>query len=172
LFRVSELASPVISVGNLTAGGTGKTPLVEFIAQALAHKGKKVCVLTRGYRRQKGRQRVLVSDGQRVLADAIEAGDEPRLLAESLLGTSAVISDADRFAAGQWAERNLGCEVFVLDDGFQHRRLVRNLDIVAIDATGPWGNGHFIPWGRLREPPRGLSRADCVVITRRSTGCR
>lgn len=165
LLRVAKLSRPVISVGNITTGGTGKTPLVEFIARALGGEGKKVCVLTRGYGRQKG-GRVLVSDGERVLADEREAGDEPLLLAEKLLGISAVVCDANRFAAGDWATRELGSEVFVMDDGFQHLSLARDLDIVTIDATTPWGQGHLLPWGRLREPARGLSRADCVVITR------
>lgn len=165
LLRVSKLAWPVISVGNITAGGTGKTPLVEFIARALGREGKKVCVLTRGYGRQKS-GRVLVSDGEHVLAKEIEAGDEPLLLAEKLLGIAAVVCDANRFAAGNWATKNLGSEVFVLDDGFQHLSLARDLNIVAVDATRPWGQGHLLPWGRLREPVRELSRADCIVITR------
>ncbi|HXM34276.1 MAG TPA: tetraacyldisaccharide 4'-kinase, partial [Pyrinomonadaceae bacterium] len=166
MLNVRRLSAPVISVGNITTGGTGKTPLVEFVARALARKGHKGCVLTRGYGRGNGGRRVLVSDGERVLANESEAGDEPCLLAEKLLGIAAVISDADRFAAGEWAIKNLRSEVFLLDDGFQHLRLARNLNIVAIDATRPWGQGHLLPWGHLREPVRGLSRADCVVITR------
>jgi tetraacyldisaccharide 4'-kinase len=166
LLHIAQLAVPVISVGNITTGGTGKTPLVEFIARALAHKGRKVCVLTRGYRRERPGRRVVVSDGQTILANENRAGDEPRLLAEALQGTAAVISDADRCAAGEWAIKNLGSEVFILDDGFQHLRLARNLNIIAIDATRPWGRGHLLPWGRLREPVSELSRADCVVITR------
>lgn len=166
LLNVSQLAAPVISVGNITTGGTGKTPLVEFIARALALEGQKVCVLTRGYGREKARRRVVVSDGQSVLASENDAGDEPRLLAEKLQGIAAVISDADRCAAGEWALENLGSQVFILDDGFQHLRLARNLNIVTIDATRPWGQGHLLPWGHLREPARGLSRADCLVITR------
>lgn len=166
LLRVSPIRAPVISVGNITTGGTGKTPLVEFIARALARKGKKVCVLTRGYGRDNGGQRVVVSNGQSLLANAKVAGDEPRLLAESLQGIAAVICDADRKAAGDWAIRNLNSEAFVLDDGFQHLGLRRNLNIVAIDATNPWGHGHLLPWGRLREPKHQLSRANCVVITR------
>lgn len=166
LLNVSQLAAPVISVGNITTGGTGKTPLVEFIARALALKGQKVCVLTRGYGREKAHRRVVVSDGQSVLARENIAGDEARLLAEKLQGIAAVISDANRFTAAEWAIKNLGSEVFVLDDGFQHLRLARNLNIVVIDATRPWGLGHLLPWGHLREPVRGLSRADCLVITR------
>jgi len=166
LLKVSRLPVPVISVGNITAGGTGKTPLVEFIARVVAAEGPKVCILTRGYGRQNSNQRVLVSDGHEVLASVLAAGDEARLLAENLQGVAAVISDADRLAAGQWAIATLGSQVFVLDDGFQHLQLARDLNIATIDATNPWGGGHLLPRGRLRERPRGLGRADCVVITR------
>lgn len=166
LLPVMKLAAPVISVGNITTGGTGKTPLVEFIVRELAGQGRRVCVLTRGYGREKAGRQVVVSDGHSILATENQAGDEPRLLAETLQGSAAVISNADRFAAGEWAMKNLGSEVFVMDDGFQHLRLARSLNIVAIDATQPWGQGHLLPWGHLREPATGLSRADCVVITR------
>ena len=166
LLNVSKLDAPVISVGNITTGGTGKTPLVEYIARALAAEGRKVCILTRGYGRENPKARVLVSDGQQVLASENEAGDEPRLLAENLQGIAAVISDADRFAAGQWAISELGSEVFILDDGFQHLRLARDLNVATIDATDPWGGGRLLPRGRLREPRAGLARADCIVITR------
>ncbi|HAF13248.1 MAG TPA: tetraacyldisaccharide 4'-kinase [Blastocatellia bacterium] len=174
LFSVSKLAAPVLSIGNLTAGGTGKTPLVEWVCRALARGSarddaaaiKKVCVLTRGYGRENPKTQVVVSDGAKLLAGAREAGDEPSLLAKNLLGVAAVICNPDRLAAGQWAIEHLHTEVFVLDDGFQHLRLSRDLDIVIIDATNPWGGGRLLPYGRLREPVAGLSRADCVVITR------
>ncbi len=166
LLAVSKLDAPVISIGNITAGGTGKTPLVECIARALAAEGRKVCILTRGYGRENPKRRVLVSDGRNLLAREQEAGDEPRLLAETLRGIAAVVSDADRFAAGRWAIRELGAEVFVLDDGFQHLRLARDLDVATIDATDAWGGGQLLPRGQLRERPGGLARADCIVITR------
>ena len=166
VLKLSTLDAPVISVGNITTGGTGKTPLVEWVARALDRQGRKVCILTRGYGRENPNIRIVVSDGQRILANELEAGDEPRLLAENLLGLAAVISDADRFAAGQWANKEFGSDVFILDDGFQHLRLVRDLNIVTIDATNPWGGGRLLPYGRLREPRGVLSRADCVVITR------
>jgi len=173
-FSVSRLAAPVISVGNLTAGGTGKTPLVEWVCQAIAktdahedtRQGKRVCVLTRGYGRDNPEMQVVVSNGTKVLASSREAGDEPFLLARKLLGTAAVIANRNRVAAGEWAIEKLKTEVFVLDDGFQHLRLARDLDVVTIDATNPWGGGSLLPYGRLREPRAGLSRADCVVITR------
>jgi tetraacyldisaccharide 4'-kinase len=161
-----DLGVPVISVGNITTGGTGKTPVVAWLAEALAQDHLRVCILTRGYGRREADRRVLVSDGVSVLADASTGGDEPRLLAEMLTGAAAVVSDRDRVAAARWARENLGSEVFVLDDGFQHLRVRRELDIVTIDATNPWGGGHLLPQGRLREPPASLKRADIIIITR------
>ena len=168
-FSVSQLPEPVISVGNLTTGGTGKTPLVDWVCRVIAREGlpaKRVCVLTRGYARPDQKSQLVVSDGNTILADQYLAGDEPYLLAKNLMGIAAVICNADRIAAGQWAIENLASEVFVLDDGFQHQRLHRDLDIVTIDATNPWGDGSLLPYGRLREPAAGLSRAGCIVITR------
>ncbi|MBV8859691.1 MAG: tetraacyldisaccharide 4'-kinase [Acidobacteria bacterium] len=164
--KSERVGAPVVSVGNLTAGGTGKTPLVEWAAKALAREGLRACVLTRGYGRADEGRRVVASDGARVLAEVSECGDEPRLLAERLLGAAAVVCDRDRVAAARWARAELGAEVFVLDDGFQHLRIARDFDLVTLDATAPWGGGHMLPRGRLREPASGLARADCVVITR------
>ena len=166
LLKPRDVGAPVLSVGNLTAGGTGKTPLVEWLARAVAREGLRACVLTRGYGRADESRRVVVSDGARVLADAREGGDEPRLLAESLVGVASVLSDADRVSAALWARENLCAEAFVLDDGFQHLRIRRDLDVVTLDATSPWGGGRLLPRGRLREPPSGLRRAHCVVLTR------
>jgi len=163
---VHKLGVPVISVGNLTTGGTGKTPLVEWIARELAGNGARVCILTRGYGRQNPGARAVVSDGKEILSDATEAGDEPLLLADALKGLAAVISDADRVAAAGWAIDNLNSEVFVLDDGFQHLRVARDLNILTIDAANPWGNRKLLPAGILRESPAELARANCIVITR------
>jgi len=165
-FQTTKLDRPVISIGNITTGGTGKTPLVEYVARSIASHGKKVCILTRGYGRKDAHLQVIVSDGYGVLASPTEAGDEPYLLATKLAGQAAVISSADRIAAGQEAIKDFGTEAFVLDDGFQHLRLARDLNIACIDATNPWGGGRLLPYGRLREAPEGLSRADCVVLTR------
>lgn len=165
-FRTTKLPQPVISVGNITTGGTGKTPLVEWIARLLAENDRTVCVLTRGYGRQAPDERVLVSDGQTVFSTAEAAGDEAFLMATNLRGTAAVISDADRITAALDAVKHLHSDCFVLDDGFQHLRVARNLDIVMIDSTNPWGGRRLLPEGRLREPLSGLGRADCVVITR------
>jgi tetraacyldisaccharide 4'-kinase len=164
VLRAHQVNAPVISVGNLTTGGTGKTPLVQWIASELAQNGLRVCVLTRGYGR-KTSGRVIVSDGHKILADVNQAGDEAFLLAEKLTGQAAVICDADRVAAARWAIENLRSDVFVLDDAFQHQRIARNLNIVTIDATNPWGNGRLLPSGVLREPVKELARADCIVIT-------
>ncbi len=166
IFSVSQLPAPVISIGNITTGGTGKTPLVEWVCRVLSKDGKKVCVLTRGYGRVNPEAQVVVSDGTQILADERQAGDEPFLLAGKLVGIAAVIANANRIAAGHWAIENLGANALVLDDGFQHLRLARNLDIVTIDATNPWGDGALLPHGRLREDVAGLARAHCVVITR------
>jgi tetraacyldisaccharide 4'-kinase len=165
-FRVHNLGVPVISVGNLTTGGTGKTPLVEWIAGELAQTGRRVCILTRGYGRRSAGTRVIVSDGNEIISDAAQAGDEALLLAERLKGQAAVISDADRVSAARWAVETFHSNVFVLDDGFQHLRVARNLNILTIDATNPWGNGKLLPAGILREPRAELARADCIVITR------
>lgn len=166
IFKTAKLSRPVISVGNITAGGTGKTPLVEWVTRNLAVSGKKVCILTRGYGRENPNRRVLVSDAITVFSTATEAGDEPYLLARNLSGVAAVISDANRFSAGEGAIKHLGTDCFVLDDGFQHLQLARDLDIVTIDSTDPWGGGHMLPIGTLREPLTGLKRADCIVLTR------
>lgn len=165
-FRTVSLNRPVISVGNITTGGTGKTPLVEWVAKRLALDGKKVCILTRGYGRPHSDRRILVSDGTTVFSTAAEAGDEAYLLATNLAGIASVISDANRVSAGEGAIKHLNADCFVLDDGFQHLAIARDLNIVTIDATNPWGGGNLLPFGRLREPLSGLSRADCVVITR------
>ena len=166
LLSTSRLPKPVISVGNITAGGTGKTPLVEWICRTLAGEGRRVCVLSRGYRRDRPNQRVLVSDGNNIMVEEPEAGDEPFLLAKNLLNVAAVVCDANRFAAGSWATDNLGTDVFVLDDGFQHLQLARDLNILVIDATDPWGDAALLPTGRLREPVSAAARADCAVVTR------
>lgn len=166
ILDVHDLGVRTISVGNITLGGTGKTPLVAYIASELANRGEKVCILTRGYRREDESKRVLVSDGEKVLADFATAGDEPVELATKLLGKAIVIADADRVGAAEWARRKFGVTAFVLDDGFQHRKVKRDLDFVCIDATDPFGGGKLMPAGSLREPVGNLARADMVVITR------
>ncbi|MDQ3088596.1 MAG: tetraacyldisaccharide 4'-kinase [Acidobacteriota bacterium] len=165
-FKSSSLGVPTVSIGNITVGGTGKTPLVAFVAEILAAQGEKVCILTRGYGRENAKQRVLVSDSEQILAQPNKAGDEPFELAQKLLGKTVVVADANRVAAGNWARKQFGITAFVLDDGFQHRKIKRELDIVLVDATNPFGNGKLLPSGILREPLAHLKRADAIVITR------
>ncbi|MBX3279930.1 MAG: tetraacyldisaccharide 4'-kinase [Acidobacteria bacterium] len=158
------LPAPVISIGNITLGGTGKTPLVCYLARYLRDEGRSVAVLSRGYRRTV-RGRVEVSDGESVLADAVAAGDEPFLIARSCPGVR-VVADKDRAGAGKWLAEKSDVSVFLLDDGFQHIRLARDLNLVLMDAGDPVGGGRMVPFGRLREPLTGLKRADAVIVTR------
>jgi tetraacyldisaccharide 4'-kinase len=164
--RSVALGVKTISVGNITVGGTGKTPLVARLAEILAERGENVCIISRGYKRENEKERVLVSDRVSILADARQAGDEPLELAEKLLGKAFVVADANRSAAGLWAKEKFGITVFVLDDAFQHLKVKRDLDIVTVDATNPFGNGQTLPAGILREPLENLRRADLFVITR------
>ncbi len=145
--RAERVAAPVVSVGNLTLGGTGKTPCVEYVAAFYEQRKRKVAVLSRGYGSVGGRN------------------DEALLLAENLPHVPH-LQGADRVALALQAVDELHRDVLVLDDGFQHRRLARDLDVVLIDVTDPWGQGHLFPRGLLRESPRGLRRAGVVVLTR------
>lgn len=164
--QAHELGAPAISIGNITAGGTGKTPIVALVAEILIENGERVCILTRGYGRRDPAKRVVVSDGSAILADAETGGDEPVELARRLGGKAVIIADRDRVAAAKFAREEFGVTCFVLDDGFQHRRAARDLDIVCIDATDAFGGGELLPAGRLRESPANLCRADAVIITK------
>lgn len=160
-----KLARPVISVGNITWGGTGKTPVVMALAEEMISAGLKPAVLTRGYARKGGgRNSVLVSDGVKLLSTPQETGDEPYLLAEKLHG-AAVVSGPDRQASAELIERTFKPDLFILDDGFQHWKIKRDIDIVCVNALNPFGNGALIPAGSLREMPEALKRADDVIIT-------
>jgi tetraacyldisaccharide 4'-kinase len=163
-----RLPCPVVSVGNLTVGGTGKTPAVELVARWLADGGARVVVLSRGYGRRPGAPVDLVSDGGEPRLSAERAGDEPLLLARRLPGVAVVVG-VDRLAAGRWAVTHLRPDVVLLDDGFQQRRLLKDVEIVCLDAHAPWGPGGLIPRGTLREPPSALARAHLVIMTRAST---
>src|SRR5581483_6159436 len=164
-FKAQELDAAVISVGNITFGGTGKTPMVDYIARFLADEGFKVAILSRGYKRKSKSERVLVSDGEQIHADADESGDEPYLLAKYLPRVSVIVGP-NRYANALWAQEHLDTGVFLLDDGFQHQQLKRDLNILLLDATDPFGGGEMLPFGRLREPLMTMRRADAVVITR------
>ncbi|MDQ3013325.1 MAG: tetraacyldisaccharide 4'-kinase, partial [Acidobacteriota bacterium] len=164
LLKTYRLSAPVISVGNLTVGGTGKTPCVAFIAQALRDYGHHVAILSRGYKRSTS-GRVEVSTEKEVVCSPRESGDEPYLLAQSCPGVRVVV-DKDRYAAGQWLEERAQISVFLLDDAFQHLRLARDLNLLLVDATESLAGAKMVPFGRLREPLPGLRRADAVIFTR------
>ncbi len=156
---------PVISVGNVTAGGTGKTPCVEAICRLLLAAGLRPAVLSRGYGGRRRGPWAAVSDGTDLLLGPEGAGDEPVLLARRLPGVPVLVG-ADRRQTARAAVARFGAEVLVLDDGFQHLRLARDLDVVTLDARHPFGNGHCFPRGLLREAPRALAGADLVLVTR------
>ncbi len=165
LLRVEKASRPVVSVGNVAAGGTGKTPFVRWLAGELVRRGLVPSILTRGYRRR-SRGPVVVSDGAGVLASPEASGDEAALLARELPGVP-VVADARRARGARIAE-GLGrrVDVHILDDGFSHVALARDVDIVLIDATAPDAGGALLPRGRLREPLESLARADLVVVTK------
>jgi tetraacyldisaccharide 4'-kinase len=169
LLPVKRLPVTVISVGNITMGGTGKTPTVLLIARELMARGRRVTVLTRGYGGSLEGETRIVSDGNSLLLSPAEAGDEPCLLAASLPGLM-VVMGADRYRAGCLALKELSADCFILDDGFQHQRLARNLDILLLDSEAPFGNGRTVPAGFLREPPSAAGRADLVILTRCADG--
>lgn len=165
ILRVKRLSRPVISIGNLTVGGTGKTPMAALVARLLMARGKRVAVISRGYGGSREGETRIVSDGRTILLSAAEAGDEPVHLATSVPGLMTVIG-TDRHAAGIMAQERLNPDVFILDDGFQHLRLHRDLNILLLDCRSPLGNGRMLPAGLLREPISALQRADLVVYTR------
>jgi tetraacyldisaccharide 4'-kinase len=155
----------VISVGNVAVGGTGKTPAVAMLADWAQKEGCRVAILSKGYG-GKHRKRVFeVSDGDRLLAGVQESGDEPYLLARKISGVPVVISK-NRYLAGLYASRRYGTDVFILDDGFQHLKVKRNLDLALMDAANPIGNGQLLPRGPLREPLEQLKRAHAIILTR------
>ncbi len=156
----------VISIGNITAGGTGKTPVTIALAHQYAAAGERVAILTRGYAAAPSTEAVhVVSDGEAVRWSSEQAGDEAWLLAERA-PQAAVLRCADRVAGARYAITHFGATVLLLDDGFQHRRLARDEDWVLVDASDPWGSGALLPRGLLREPRRALRRATTLVISR------
>ncbi len=164
LLRSRRLNHPVISVGNLAVGGTGKTPMTALIARHLLAEGKRVVILSRGYGGSNRRPRI-VSDGETLFMTAAEAGDEPYLLARDLPGLMVVVG-ANRYEAGRLAERELRPDCFLLDDGFQHLRVQRELNILLLDCRNPLGNGWTLPAGVLRESKSAVGRAELIVLTR------
>jgi len=165
---VHRLACPVISVGNITAGGTGKTPMTIYIARLLQRRGLKPVIVSRGYGGKGEKAGALVSDGERLLCGPGMAGDEPYLIAAALSGVPVVVG-ADRFRAGSLAVERFAPSIIIMDDGFQHRRLFRDLDIVLVDGRKFFGNMRLVPRGVLREPVSSLGRAHCLILTRAGT---
>ncbi len=176
IYRRYPLGCQVISVGNITAGGTGKTPVVEIFARELQKSGRKVAILSRGYRKKElpWFQRLfqekiepprVVSDGKRLLLDSEMGGDEPYMLASNLPGV-VVLVDKNRVKSGRYAVKRFDCDTLILDDGFQYQKLKHRLEVVLVDKTNPFGNHHLLPRGVLREPIRNLKRADFIFITK------
>ncbi|HXT10922.1 MAG TPA: tetraacyldisaccharide 4'-kinase [Candidatus Angelobacter sp.] len=182
ILRDSTLGVQVIAIGNLTVGGTGKTPVVEKFARELRDEGRNVAILSRGYRsrptplHERALNKLLlredttpprvVSDGKSLLLDSETAGDEPYMLASNLKDV-VVLVDKDRVKAGRYAIEKFGCDTLLLDDGFQYWKLRgRRQDIVLVDCQQPFGNEHLLPRGTLREPPSHLARASTIFITK------
>ena len=167
--RQRRLARPVISVGNLSVGGTGKTPVVAAIAQRLIDAGQRPSILSRGYARADAPDGVVVvSDGTRIHATIDRAGDEPLMLSRQVPG-AIVCASPDRHLAGTLAEHQLGCTVHILDDGFQHLELARNLDVL-VTTIGEITGGRVMPMGRLREPIDAAARAHFLVVSDATAG--
>ncbi len=180
VLRDRALGCLVISIGNLTVGGTGKTPVVEKFARALQAGGRRVAILSRGYKSKKPPllKRIvnrlgpkqefvprIVSDGNTLLLDSQLAGDEPYMLANNLRNVI-VLVDRDRVKSGLYAIEKMGCDTLLLDDGLQYLRLKHRLDVVLVDSQAPFGNEYLLPRGTLREPPRNLRRASFIFVTK------
>ena len=181
IFRHHALGCQVISVGNLTVGGTGKTPVVEIFARELQKAGRRVAILSRGYKKaqppflQRTLDRVfmretrrpprVVSDGKELLLDSAMSGDEPYMLASNLPDVT-VLVDKDRVKSARYAVEKFGCDTLILDDGFQYLPLKHRTEIVLVDCTNPFGNEHCLPRGILREPISSIRRADFIFLTK------
>jgi len=181
ILRHHTLGCQVISVGNLTVGGTGKTPVVEIFARRLQQEGRKVAILSRGYKKRElplarrilhrvmlaetKRPPRVVTDGKKLLLDVRMSGDEPFMLASHLTDV-AVLVDKDRVKSGRYAINKLGCDTLLLDDGFQYLAMEHRIEIVLVDRHNPFGNGHVLPRGILREPFEHIRRAHVIFITK------
>ncbi len=171
-FRKAIMGCPVISVGNITVGGTGKTPVVEMLAKSLAKGGRKVAILSRGYKKKRRPfskgildQTLIVSDGKRIYTDSKEAGDEPYMLARNLDGV-AVLVDKNRVRSGSLAIQKLGADILLLDDGYQYLPMQKTHEILLVDCTNPFGYGRLLPRGLLREPIHQITRANFIFLTK------
>ncbi|MDP2798836.1 MAG: tetraacyldisaccharide 4'-kinase [Deltaproteobacteria bacterium] len=164
LFKTRSLPCRVISIGNLTLGGTGKTPVTMWLADYIRSKEKKVTIVSRGYRAKNKRPVSIVSDGQRILLGPDEAGDEPFMMARNLPGVPLLIGN-ERFLVGMRAIEDFSPDVVLLDDGYQHLGLARDLNLLLLRTVKPFGNGRVFPAGTLREPLSALKRADAFILT-------
>ena len=169
VLKIKSLPIPVISIGNLTAGGTGKTPTVIMIAELIKGMGKKVAVLSRGYKGKAEGEINVVSDGNNVFMNPLQSGDEPYMMAARLKGVP-VITGSDRYKTGMYTIEKFGTEVILLDDGYQHVQLDRNSNILLLDSNSPFGNGYLLPRGTLREPVSYIDRADIILLNLKSRG--
>jgi tetraacyldisaccharide 4'-kinase len=165
IFREVKLPCPVISVGNITVGGTGKTPCVIWLARMLKSQGFKPAVLSRGYGSKNSSPVNIVSDGNGILVSSAIAGDEPYLIARSLQGIP-VITGPKRILTGKTAIDRFGANILICDDAFQHRQIFRDINLVLLDSEKPSGNGQLLPRGSLREPATALRRANAFILTR------
>jgi len=164
-----QLPCKVICVGNITVGGTGKTPMTMYVAQKVKQLGYRVAIVSRGYRGSSESRGGIVSDGKSIGMGPERAGDEPYLIARSLRDIPVIIGK-NRYASGMLALKQFQPDVIVLDDGFQHLRLQRDIDLVLLDHALPFGNGHLLPRGILREPISALARSTASILTRYQAG--
>ena len=164
-----QLPCKVICVGNITVGGTGKTPMTMYVAQKVKQLGYRVAIVSRGYRGSAESRGGIVSDGKSIGMGPERAGDEPYLIARSLRDIPVIIGK-NRYASGMLALKQFQPDVIVLDDGFQHLRLQRDIDLVLLDHALPFGNGHLLPRGILREPISALARSTACILTRYQAG--
>ena len=165
VLRIHRLGCPVMSVGNLAMGGTGKTPMVAWLARLVSEEGYRVGIVSRGYGGAESSRVTVVSDGENILSDQAISGDEPLLLARQF-SSIPVLCSTKRVKAGKTAIEKFNCNVLILDDGFQHRYLARDLDIVMLDSRDLYGNNRVFPRGTLRERAEALSRAQVLVLSR------
>ena len=165
VLRIRRLNCPVISVGNLTMGGTGKTPMVVWLANLFSKEGYRVGIVSRGYGGLDSSRVIVVSDGDNILAEQSVSGDEPLMLARRLQDIP-VLCSSKRAEAAKAAVEKFKCNALILDDGFQHRYLARDLDIVMLDSRNPFGSGKLFPRGTLREKSAALARAQVLVLSR------
>jgi len=165
ILKSRKLPCLVISIGNITAGGTGKTPMTIYLTTLLKKLGYTVAIVSRGYRGKAEKQGGIVSNGDEILMTPEESGDEPFMMAQ-ILKDVPVLVGGNRFASGMRAIQQFKPDVIVLDDAFQHLRLHRDINLVLLDSRNPFGNGHLLPKGRLREPLSALDRADAFILTR------